>query len=815
MSIETGANVGTKSDAGIAGLGIPLFLTTLSALLLELSLTRLFSVVLFYHYAFLAISLAVLGLASGGIIARLLPRNLAPREHRSLMSKVCMASAVALIPALAFALDTNVWLVTTWETAVRLAMLFALFLIPFGLAGFVIASTLVAGSRRIASLYFYDLLGGSLGCLLFVPVMAALGGPNAVLTVALLWAVTAVVWAASSRSLKVFAGSFLLCVAIVALIGVNRDGAIFDVRFMRGKPVGDELFVRWNSFSRVSVQRDDNDPDRLWILIDGGAGTWLSDSDVDVLARRSRAGLARTGPDVAFWLRRPERSLVIGSGGGIDVVRAMLAGSARTTAVEINPIIARDVMLGEFRQRSHDLYARPDVELLVEDGRSFVRRTAERFDVIQLSQVDTWASSAAGSYTLTEGYLYTVEAFEDYLARLTEGGLLSVTRWEFSRPRETLRLAAVALAALERRGVERPSDHLMVILENMNPDGTMRMGTVIVGESPFATAQLEAVRERARATEMTLAFAPNASPGDSVFAALVGANPRDDFFRRYPFNVAPVYDDSPFFFFMGRWSNTFKDLFTFDPSGDSVNTGAQFLLVAVLILAALAVGLFLFAPLLFYGRAVPLGRHVAPFLGFCVAVGLGYIIVEISMIHRFIVFLGQPVYSLTVVVFTFLLSSSLGSRFSEMIAEKRLAARVQVVVTGIVVLLIAYAVFLPWLTRQLQAEPTQVKLMVVGGVIFPLGFLMGMPFPSALRLAAATQEHLIEWLWAVNAAATVLGSVLAIFVFVILGITWATVLGSVAYFTCVIFLASMRYAPAAERLSLSARRALESAAIRS
>ncbi len=813
MSKEAAAEVVTKKYAGIAGLGFPLFLTTLSALLLELSLTRLFSVVLFYHYAFLAISLAVLGLASGGIIARLLPRNIAPREHRSLMSKVCMGAAVALIPALAFALDTNVWLVTTWETAVRLGLLFALFLIPFGLAGFVIASTLVAGSRRIASLYFYDLLGGSLGCLLFVPVMATLGGPNAVLTVALLWAVTAVVWAASSRSLKVFAGSFVLCAAIVALIGVNRDGAIFDVRFMRGKPVGDELFVRWNSFSRVSVQRDDNNPDRLWILIDGGAGTWLSDSDLDGMARRR--SLARTGPDVAFWLRQPERSLVIGSGGGIDVVRAMMAGSERTTAVEINPLIARDVMLGEFREHSHDLYARPDVELVVEDGRSFVRRTAERFDVIQLSQVDTWASSAAGSYTLTEGYLYTVEAFEDYLARLTEGGLLSVTRWEFSRPRETLRVAAVALAALERRGVERPSDHLMVILENMDAEGLMRMGTVIVGETPFSPQQVEAVRQRTRATVMKLAFAPHAPAGDSVFAALIGASPDDDFFDSYAFNVAPVYDDSPFFFFMGRWSHTFKDLFTFDPSGDSVNTGAQFLLVAVLILAALAVGLFLFAPLLFYGRGVPLGRRVTPFLGFCVAVGLAYIVVEISMIHRFIVFLGQPVYSLTVVVFTFLLSSSLGSRFSEMIAEKRLAARVQVVVTGIVVLLIAYAVFLPWLTQQLQAEPTQVKLMVVGGVIFPLGFLMGMPFPSALRLAAATQEHLIEWLWAVNAAATVLGSVLAIFVFVILGITWATVLGSVAYFTCVIFLASMRYAPAAERLSLSARRALESAAIRS
>lgn len=789
--MSTRSVTGFGKGSSIVGLGFALLLTTLSALLLELSLTRLFSVVLFYHYAFLAISLAVLGLASGGMVARLLPRNLAPREHRRLMAKVCLAACVSLIPALKFTLDTNVWLVTTWETALRVAMLFVMFLIPFGLAGFVIASTIVAGSHRIASLYFYDLLGGSLGCLLFVPVMARFGGPNAVLVVGMLWAVTAVAWALGSRSRSLALGSVTVALAMAGLIAINGNGRLMGVRFMRGKPVDNEVFSAWNSFSRISVQEDQNDG-RLWILIDGGAGTWLSNTDLNgPEGTAARARLGRSGPDLAFWLRQPKRAMVIGPGGGVDIVRSLAAGTEHTTAVEINPLIARDVMQDVFLQYSHGLYQRPDVEVFIEDGRSFVRRTSESFDVIQLSQVDTWASSASGSYTLTENYLYTVEAFEDYLDRLTEGGLVSVSRWEFKRPRETLRLAAVALTALERRGVTRPKDHIIVVMEDIDTEGLMRMGTVIISDTPFARRQIERLQRQIGDTDMTLAYAPGFDGGDPVYSEMITSNSQDRFFESYDFNVTPIYDDSPFFFFTGRWANTFRDLFSFDPSGDSVNTGAQFLLMAVLALAAVAVGLFIFGPLVFFKRSLPSGRRVFPFLAYCVAVGLAYIIVEIALIHRFVVFLGQPVYSLTVVIFTFLLSSSLGSRLSELIPIQRVSRSAQLVITGIVLLLIVYAFFIPWVTRTYQAEPTATKLFIVAATVFPLGFLMGMPFPSALRLAAATREHLIEWLWAVNAAATVLGSVLAIFVFVISGVRTGIVVGAISYAACALLLIFM------------------------
>jgi hypothetical protein len=606
-----------------------------------------------------------------------------------------------------------------------------------------------------------------------------------------LWGLAALLWAVGSRSRGLLLGSIAVCAGMIAVIALNQSGALFSVRYMRGNAVEDEEFVRWNAFSRVSVVEDD--ATERWIMIDGGAGTWVSTGVFEGPAAESLVKrLGSAGPDLAFWLRRPERALVIGAGGGVDVVRAVASGARETVAVEINPLVATEVMRERYLDYSHGLYERPDIRVVIEDGRSFVRRSGDPFDVIQLSQVDTWASTASGGYTLTENYLYTVEAFEDYLARLSDDGLLSVSRWEFRRPRESLRVVSVALEALERRGVERPAEHLAVILEDIDDEGLMRMGTILVGRAPLEREQIESLTRKAAEVGFDIAYSPASGGETQVFRELVEAPDRQAFFDSYAFNVEPAFDDSPFFFFTGRWANTFRDLFTFDPSGDSMNTGAQFLLVAALALATGGVVVFLFGPLLIFRRVLPGWGRVLPHLAYCVAVGLAYMIVELSLIHGFVVFLGQPVYSLTVVIFLFLLSSSLGSRLSETIPEDRLVGRARGVLTVIVVLLASYVWIVPVLTRTWQSAGSPAKIGVVACIVFPLGFLMGIPFPSALRLAAATRKHVIEWAWAINAAATVLGSVLAIFVFVTVGIRAGLWIGAVAYVVCALLLGGMR-----------------------
>src|SRR5574341_20131 len=217
-------------------LGWPLFFTTLGVLVLELSLTRLFSVVLFYHYAFLAISMALLGLSTGGVLARLLPRRLEGATHRQLMGFFCIVACMSLLPVLYVVLTTNIWLVTTWVTFAQLAKLFFICTVPFGLAGFVIASVMATGSRHIPTLYFFDLLGASLGCLLFVPLVGWLGGPNAVLAAGLIWCLAAMSWVVTTRS-RALAGAVVLVTTMMSgLMIANRNGQIFDVWFSHGAP---------------------------------------------------------------------------------------------------------------------------------------------------------------------------------------------------------------------------------------------------------------------------------------------------------------------------------------------------------------------------------------------------------------------------------------------------------------------------------------------------------------------------------------------------------------------------------------------------
>lgn len=762
----------------------PLSLTALSVLMLELVLTRLFSAVLFYHYAFLVVSIALLGLAGGGLLARLWKRPEDESRFRERLAWVCLIAAIVLVPVVWLILGTNIWLVTTFDAFARLTVLFLACLVPFALAGFVIASVLAARLKDIPLLYAADLFGASLGCLLFVPTIAALGGPNAALACAGLWALAAAGWARGSTARLLPRVSAAIVVAIGAFIVANRDGKLFDVQFLRGVPRKTEAFARWNSFSRVSVlHREDG---THWIEIDGGAGTWLTDVQPEgVSGRRLASYYARTGPELAFWLVKPQRSLVIGAGGGFDVARALVGGSRSVTAVEINPLIANDIMRDEFEHVNHGLLRRPDVQVYVEDGRTFVERTTERFDVIQLSQVDTWAASASGAYALTENYLYTIEAINKYLDKLALGGMVSIGRWEFKRPRETLRLFATVLEALERRGVPRPSNHVAVVLEDLG-GSVVQLGTVLVRATAFPAAQVDSLAGRAAEAKLRIAYAPGIQAAPSPFTDLALAADRQSFIDAYEYNVSAVTDDRPFFFFNGRWSNAFRDAFHFDATGDSVNAGAQFLLLGVLGVAAVAVALFLFGPMLLAGRRFPASRENATLLGLGLAVGLGFIVVEIALIQRYTIFLGQPAFSLTVVLFGMLVSSSLGSLVSARIADRAVPSRVAAVALSVALLVLVHICFGAAIAGQFQASAVPVKIVVLLAMVLPLGFLMGMPFPSTLRLAGRSSTNPIEWIWALNGAASVLGSVLTIFVAVTLGVRVALFVGAMCYATAAI-----------------------------
>jgi hypothetical protein len=476
----------------------------------------------------------------------------------------------------------------------------------------------------------------------------------------------------------------------------------------------------------------------------------------------------------------------------VDVLRAVANGSPSVTGIEINPIIANTIMRGRYADYAQHLYERPEVHIHVTDGRSYLRSTPQQFDVVQMTLVDTWASTAAGAFALSENNLYTVEAFREYFEHLKPDGMIAITRWEFQQPREALRVVSVAMQALHSLGVANPARNFIVVsAEALNQDGIPVV--VLAKKTPFTAEEEAAVPEffDQYDDDLVALYLPS-HPNHNPFSDLIASNDPYRFAQSYPYNVSPVTDNAPFFFFTlkaGQILGQQKHGMDW-----KVNLGVLVLLL-VLVISAAAVLAFLILPLALQG-----GRHSPLPLLYFVAVGLGYILVEISFIQRFVLFLGHPTYALTVVIFLLMLSSGAGSLFS-----RRWLRRTEMCWMPLLLVILALVVnifllphFLPaWVGLNLAY-----RFVISGVLLVPLGFVMGMPFPTGLRAlgarsgldvpsGATSADNAVEWAWAMNAAASVLGSVLAMVIAIQFGLTVTLACGVAAYLIALLLLPAL------------------------
>jgi len=759
-----------------------LALTSFAALLLELALTRLFSVVLFYHFAFLAISIALLGLGAGGVFAYLLKGRLAGLNTRTLAARLCMANSVVVVVVLEIVLHVPVALEVSWGNFSRLTALYLAAAVPFFLTGLLFAVVFARETRRIPRLYGADLCGGALACLAVVPLLNWVGGPNVILVAATAMAAAGAIWA-DSRVHRRNAG--LLVLALVALTGANYSGRLIDVVYAKGMfrdPAWVE-FARWNALSRVEVDRQGQ---AKAIVIDADASTYIMNADLGHWQGTVwEHNLMAAPPALANVLRPHGEFAIIGPGGGVDVLRAVANGSPSITGIEINPIIATTIMRERYADYALHLYERPDVHIHVTDGRSYLRSTAQHFDVVQMTLVDTWASTAAGAFALSENNLYTVEAFREYFDHLKPEGMIAITRWEFRHPREALRVVAVAMEALHRLGVANPARNFIVASQGeLDADGIPVV--VLAKKTPFTAAEETAVITHFdHYSELDPLYLPS-QPGHNPFSDLIASNDPYAFARSYAYNVAPVTDNAPFFFFTLKAGQILGEKGLREGIDWKVNLGVLVLLL-VLVISLVAVLAFLVLPLAL--RSGKSRQSPLPLLYF-VAVGLGYILVEIAFIQRFVLFLGHPTYALTVVIFLLMLSSGAGSLFSRKWLPR--TELLWVPLALVVATLLADVFFLPSRLASLVGLPFGLRLVVSGVILVPLGFVMGMPFPTGLRALAAApapefpaglgaSDNAVEWAWAMNAAASVLGSVSAMVIAIQFGLTVTLACGAAAY----------------------------------
>ncbi len=775
----------------LAGLG----LTSFAALLLELALTRLFSVVLFYHFAFLAISIALLGLGAGGVCAYLLKTRLAATETRYMAARLCLMNSVVVFVVLEIVLHVPVALQVSWGNFARLTVLYLAAAVPFFITGLLFAVIFAREIRRIPRLYGADMCGGALACLAVVPLLNWVGGPNVVLVAGATMAAAGTVWA-EHRSLR--RNAALLMFALLALMGANYSGRLIDVVYAKGifRDPSQVEFARWNALSRVEVDRQGQ---AKVVVIDADANTYIMNANVARWRNTEwERDLMSAPPALANVLRPDGEFAIIGPGGGVDVLRAVANGSPSVTGIEINPIIATTIMRERYADYSQHLYQRPDVHIQVTDGRSFLRSTPQQFDVVQMTLVDTWASTAAGAFALSENNLYTVEAFREYFNHLKPNGMIAITRWEFRHPREALRVVAVAMEALHRLGVENPAPNFIVASEgSLDEDG--RPVVVLAKKTPFTPAEEEAVTKHLdQYPDLESLYLP-ADHGQNPFSDLIGSNDPFGFARGYAYNTAPVTDNAPFFFFTLKPAQILGENGLHSGIDWKVNLGVLVLFL-VLVISVIAVLAFLVLPLALRSRSGK-GRHPSLPLLYFVAVGLGYILVEIAFIQRFVLFLGHPTYALTVVIFLLMLSSGAGSLLSRLWLPRPDLCWVPLVL--VVAALVADVFFLPSRLAALVGMSFGYRLLVSGVLLIPLGFVMGMPFPTGLRALVSlpatefpegegASDNAVEWAWAMNAAASVLGSVLAMVVAIQFGLTVTLACGAAAYLLALLLMPALR-----------------------
>ena len=771
-------------------------LMSFAALLLELGLTRLFSVVLFYHFAFLAISIALLGLGAGAVFACLRREWLSRWSTGQLGAALCAVNALVIVAVLEIVVHSAVSLHLNWPNFWRLTVIYLASAVPFFMTGLLFSVVFARHHQHIAQLYGADLLGGSLACLALVPVLNFIGGPNTILFAALSVAVAAIAWAERGKRLI----PACVAVALLILIAANYRNQLIDVVYAKGMKREAPLYVRWNAISRVEV--DQQGTGRA-IVIDADAQTSLMNTDPHHWSEGYRRNLMSAAPSVANVLRPHGDFAIIGPGGGVDVLRAVANGSGNVTGIEINPIIANNIMRDHFADYTYHLYQVPEVHLHVSDGRSFVRDSHDLYDVVQMTLVDTWASTAAGAFALSENNLYTVEAFREYFDHLKPDGMIAITRWEFTKPREALRVVSQAMEALRQMGVQNSTQNFIVVSDGpLDTDG--RPVAVLVKKTPFTLEEQRAVLDHIQGTNgqdpnlnLNVLYLP--ATGDQLgmahpaFARLILGQDSQAFSASYPYNVSPVSDNAPFFFFTLKPEQVFRNL---DQGGIDwkVNLGIAILGIVLLVSIA-AVIAFLVLPLALSPETR--SGHSLRVLYF-IAIGLGYIMVEIAFIQRFVLFLGYPTYALTVVVFLMLLSSGAGSVVSRRWFSE--PTRVSLALAFIVAALLIYVFALPHLLEAMIGLSFTAKLLMSALLLVPLGFAMGMPFPSGLRaLTSSESSHpshprhgAVEWAWAMNAASSVLGSVLAIVIAIQFGLTAALACGAAAYVMALLLLSTFR-----------------------
>ncbi|MBN1656355.1 MAG: hypothetical protein JXA30_21475 [Deltaproteobacteria bacterium] len=780
------------------------FFVQLTTLMLEILLTRIISVIAWYHLAFFVISLVMLGMTAGAVLVFVFPKLFPDQEIPNRLAQSTLGFAIAIPVAIGFTLSQPLLPVNDLMSFLALLWTGGLLALPFFMAGIAITLALTRAGLPPSIVYGVDLCGAATGCLLIIPLLDLVDAPSAAILCGALAAFSALFFALAAR--RGLAVPLVVALLLTLLGSLNAKVTPSHLRpaWVKGSREDTKKlsYIGWNTYSRVTVGESKNEIPALWapsykipmallkpiawrdILIDGAARTTMAKLGDSL---QDHEYIAWDLTSFVHFLRNSGSVAVIGIGGGRDILEAVRVGHKQVVGIEINRLI---VDLHENTMASYSgIASLPGVEIVADEARSFLSRDSRSYDVIVMSLIDTWASTGAGAYSLSENGLYTLQAWMTFLSRLKPKGIFTVSRWfNPAAPGETARMTALAMEALWAIGVDQPARNIILLQHHT-------LATLLVSRTPYSSNDLAQTEKQAERLGYTILIAPYRAPTHMLMSQVINQGSSQDLWKwtsAQILDVTPPTDDRPFFFNMLKpsgWLAVGQSVGALDMAflGNLQATQTLIYSIAVSLILTLVT---IVAPLFARRRdlrGTPRSLLFAASAYFAL-IGLGFMFVEMALLSRLNVLIGHPTLALAVLLGGIILFTGVGSLLSSLVSIKRtIIALLYPLIPAI--LLSITASFMHELQDAMSAT-TAVRVAISVALIAPSALGLGLCFPFGLRLVERSERILTgegkavilgPWLWGINGAFGVCASGLALGTSMVWGIHTTLTVGTICY----------------------------------
>ena len=775
-------------------LNVAIALVAMATMMQQVLFTRLFSVTLYYHYSFLVISFTMLGLTGGALIVHYGKQWINARGDILIAGSAALLACCATVVALLIMLNS----VALTQQDTYAVIKNALLLLPcFTFSGITIAILLLRNQNLTSTRYAFDLCGAAIGCLLALFFLESMGVINSLLSTALIYTFAGIGCSLLALKLRKIALFVLLTLSAIMLVNSGILTAIHPLirlHYIRGANDAPNIYESWNSYSRVVVSEGGR---FHWISIDNKAATVMESFPGNQITPQNINKNARNIDisNVAYHLRPVHSTLVIGVGGGRDILSAIAFDIPSITGLEMNRAIYR-LLTKRYVDLSGHISTHKGVSLINAEARSFLEANQDHFGLIQISLIDTWAATAAGAFSLSENGLYTVEAWRAFIRRLNPDGMLTVARWFNPRthPGELYRMLSLARQTLKDEGIEAPENHIAAVYNRRD------VATLIVSRAPITREEISGLTATMKTFNLDVILSPFDAHPSPLTHIVQGANV-DELQRAYHIDLSPSTDNRPFFFNMITFRGALDNLFSGNSSYYNNINGFNVLAVMSVFYAFISLMVVFF--LVLASKIILKDRLSAnnpcwDEIMYFILIGFGFMLIEIGVLQRLALFLGHPTYALSIVLFVLLLASGLGSLTTQStrfyLNAKHRIIFLCAVLGGVIVL-----------SNPLMAATRHMgdgyRIAVAIILLLPSGFVMGMAFPIGMQmLTVRGKGELAPWFWGMNGVASVVASVLAMLIAIFAGINTSLWAGEACYMALAVLFAK-RFQPAVKQLS--------------